>query len=217
MARFDLVVFDWDGTLMDSTALIADCIRQAARETALPVPTPEHARSIIGLGLEDSLARLFPGAPSATLMAFAGRYRHHFVARDHEAPLFDGVHELLDDLHAAQRIVAVATGKSRRGLDRALEATGLRERFHYTRCADEGRPKPDPEMLEYLMTAAGAARERTLMIGDTTHDLDLARNAGVAAVALGHGAHGPEQLQAAAPLALVDNLAQLRAWMQLNG
>ncbi len=214
--RFGLVVFDWDGTLADSTTIITDAIRAACADVGASVPTQATARYVIGLGLADALKHIAPGLPVAGQRRLSERYRHHYLARDAEIPLFDGVVELLDELDAAGTQLAIATGKSRVGLDRALDKLGLSVRFHATRCADEGQPKPHPDMLLRLMAQLGANAGATLMIGDTTHDLDLARNAGVESVAVTYGAHPAEALAAGKPLAMVDSLAELRNWLAAN-
>lgn len=209
---FRLIVFDWDGTLMDSAAAIVAAIQAASRDLALPVPDAERARHVIGLGLADALSYLFPELRPAAYEDVADRYRFHYSALDREIPLFDGVPEMMADLAAAGFLLAVATGKSRRALDRALEATGLRSLFHATRCADETFSKPHPAMLLDLMHELGMEPARTLMVGDTTHDLEMARNARVAPVAVAYGAHSRESLDACAPLAVLDTVAALRAW-----
>jgi phosphoglycolate phosphatase len=215
--QFDLIVFDWDGTLMDSAALIVSAIQNACRDLALPVPSDHDARYIIGLGLDDSMRYLLPGLTRDRYAAVAERYRHHFVTRDHETTLFEGVRETLDELLAAGRRLAVATGKSRSGLDRVLKHSGLSEIFHATRCADESFPKPHPAMLEDVMATLGVDKERTLMIGDTSHDLRMAASAGVAAVAVSYGAHGKEELLRHDALAYVDTVAELRQWLMSAG
>jgi phosphoglycolate phosphatase len=212
--RFDLIVFDWDGTVMDSTGLIADCIQLAAREMNLPVPSMDAAKSIIGLGINDSVRRLFPQLSSAEQTQYALAYRKHFVARDHEAPLYTGIRELLVDLAMPERFLAVATGKPRAGLERAFGHTGIKPHFHYSRCADEGFPKPHPDMLLKLMEFTSVEPERTLMIGDTTHDLEFAHNAGVRAVGVTYGAHRREHLEPHSTEAVVDSVAELTAWLK---
>jgi phosphoglycolate phosphatase len=211
--RFDLVVFDWDGTIMDSTGLIAECIRKAAEAAGLPPPDESAAKAVIGLSVADSVRRLFKHADATAHATFAAYYRAYFMARDHALPLYDGMRELLAELDANGRLLAVATGKSRRGLDRALAHSGLAGRFHATRCADEGFAKPHPDMLYHLMRVTGVEAGRTLMIGDTTHDLELAANAGTLAVGVSYGAHSKGELVAARPLAVADSVAQLRDWL----
>jgi len=211
--RFRLIVFDWDGTLVDSTQLIASSIRAACRDLGLPVPSPASARHVIGLGLEDALRLVAPALPLARYGELALRYRHHFVLRDAEIPLFPGVRPMLQELEDGGALLAIATGKSRRGLDRALEQQAIGRHFVASRCADEGFAKPHPGMLEHLLERAGAGRDETLMIGDTTHDLEMARNAGVGAVAVSYGAHPREALERHAPLAIVDSPQALREWL----
>ncbi|MEO6927736.1 MAG: HAD-IA family hydrolase [Casimicrobiaceae bacterium] len=215
--RFRLIAFDWDGTLADSTSIIADAIRAACGDVGAEVPDPVAARYVIGLGLADALRHVAPSLPAARHADLAARYRHHYLARDGEIPLFDGAVELLRELDDAGYFLAVATGKSRKGLDRALAHHGLARRFHVTRTADEGRPKPYPDMLHYLMATTGVTGTQTLMIGDTTHDLDLARNAGAHSVAVNYGAHDAASLAAGLPLASIDSIAALRAWLAANG
>lgn len=216
MNRFDLIVFDWDGTLIDSTGLIAVCICTAARELRLPEPDEAAAKHVIGLGLQDATLRLFPAADHATRLEFALRFRHHYVVRDHEAPLYPGVPEMLGELRRDDRFLAIATGKPRAGLDRSLIHTGLESFFDFTRCADEGFPKPHPDMLEKLIDFCAVDKERVVMIGDTTHDLQLAANAGVHAVAVNYGAHPEDELQAHSPLAIATSVADLHRWLMTN-
>ena len=215
--RFDLVVFDWDGTLADSTGIIAAALQSACRDLGQPVPGDIEARYVIGLGLADALAHVAPTLPRERHPELSARYRHHYLARDAEIPLFEGARELLDELADAGYLLAVATGKTRVGLDRALAANGLHRRFHCTRCADEGRPKPHPDMLLHLIDTLGTTPARTLMIGDTTHDLEVARAAGAASVAVAYGAHESEGLAAAGPLAIVHSIDELRGWLRAHG
>jgi phosphoglycolate phosphatase len=214
--RFRFVVFDWDGTLADSTALIATAIRSACADIGERVPDETTARFVIGLGLADALRHIAPGLPPAGQRALADRYRHHYLAREFDVPLFGGVRELLADLVAAGVPLGVATGKTRKGLDRALAQQALADRFVATRCADEGLPKPHPDMLLHLMERVGAAPRDTLMIGDTTHDLELARAAGASALAVGYGAHPPASLAALEPLATLASVPELAQWLRGN-
>lgn len=211
--RFDLIVFDWDGTLIDSTATIARAIQQAAADLGLAVPDFETASHVIGLGLADALALAVPDLPRARAAEFSARYRHHYLANEDTLTLFAGARELLDALAAADKVLAVATGKSRAGLARALAATALQGRFAATRCADQTEPKPHPAMLLELADELGVAPARMLMIGDTTHDLQMAAAAGAAAVGVTYGAHPRERLASLEPLALVDSIAELRRWL----
>ena len=211
--HYDLIVFDWDGTIMDSTGLIAECIQLAARDQGLPMPSTEDAKAIIGLGVYESTQRLFPELDNGAQTAFALAYRRHFVARDHEAPLYAGIREVLAAIDHPAQFLAVATGKPRVGLERAFAHTGLKSTFHFSRCADEGLPKPHPDMLLKLMDFAAVPPERTLMIGDTIHDLDLAKNANVAALAVTYGAHPADLLATRPSLAMVDTVSELAAWL----
>ena len=214
--RFPFLVFDWDGTLIDSTSIIADSLQQACRDLGEPTPTDVDARYVIGLGLSDALKRVAPGLPRERHSDLAARYRHHFLARDAQMQLYPGARELLADLASAGFLLGIATGKSRSGLDRALAQQRLDGLFAATRCADEGFPKPHPDMLEQLMDRVGVAPHETLMIGDTTHDIELARNAGAAALAVAYGAHHADGLGALAPLATLHSIAELRAWLIAN-
>ena len=215
--RFKLIVFDWDGTLADSTAFIAQSLQTALRDMGCAMPDEKAARYVIGLGLVDALRKVAPDLPVQRHSELVAHYRKHFLAREDEVPLFAGAAEMLDELEASGHLLAVATGKSRKGLDRVLERNRLAGRFHATRCADEGFPKPHPDMLLHLMDRLGVAANDTLMIGDTTHDLALARNADVAAVAVAYGAHDVEDLARMAPLAMLHSLPDLRNWLVANG
>jgi phosphoglycolate phosphatase len=211
--RYDLIVFDWDGTLFDSTALIVRCIQAACRDLGVEVPDDQRAAHVIGLGLIEALRHATPGLPRERYGEMADRYRHHYFASQHEVTLFDGTPALLQALRERQHWLAVATGKSRQGLDAALETVQLRGLFDATRTADETASKPNPMMLLELMSEFGVAAERTLMIGDTTHDLQLAANAGADAVAVAYGAHEPATLAGHAPLAVAHTVAELQAWL----
>jgi phosphoglycolate phosphatase len=213
-SRYSLVVFDWDGTLMDSTAGITIAIQESARDMGLPVPAREAASHVIGLGLRDSLRGAVPSLPEARYPEFVELYRKHFNAQQETMALFPGVRELLEELRASELRLAVATGKSRRGLDHALQATGLRPYFDATRCADETQPKPHPAMLLELMQECRLQAGDLLMIGDTSHDLGMARNAGVDAVAVAYGAHAPDALRAWSPRACVHSIEELRRWLK---
>ena len=214
--RFDLIVLDWDSTLMDSAAAIVRAMQAAARDLDLPVPSEERARYVIGLGLGDALRHAVPDLEESDYPRMVERYRHHYLSSDHELSLFEGVDALIDALAGRGHLLAVATGKSRVGLNRALGHTGLGRYFHATRCADECFSKPHPAMLEALMDELGVAPERTLMIGDTTHDLQMAKNARTAGLAVGFGAHPVEVLVAESPLACVRTPGELAGWLLAN-
>jgi phosphoglycolate phosphatase len=211
---FDLLVFDWDGTLLDSTGAIVAAVQAACRDLDLPEPSDEHARHVIGLGLADALRHSVPDLCEERFPQMIERYKFHYLSRDHELRLFDGVSELIAELHASGRFLAVATGKSRRGLDRSLINSGLGIYFSATRCADECYSKPHPQMLEELMDEFAVVPERTLMIGDTTHDLQMAINAGVAGLAVDYGAHSAEKLDSLNPLARLQSIEELAKWLR---
>ena len=213
--RFELLVFDWDGTLMDSAAAIVGALQAACGDLNLPLPTDNQARQVIGLGLLEAMQALLPGLSPVVYAEMIERYRYHYLGRDQQLRLFTGIADLVADLFGAGYALAVATGKSRRGLDRALQLSGLEEYFTDSRCADECFSKPHPQMLEELMQAFAVRPTATLMIGDTTHDVQMAVNAGVAAVGVTYGAHAASELNALQPLACVDSVQNLRAWLQV--
>jgi len=214
--RFRFVVFDWDGTLADSTATIASSLQRALDDIGEPVPDEVDARFVIGLGIDDALRHVAPDLARDRYPALAARYGHHYLARDLDIPLFPGVREMLAELGEAGFLLGIATGKSRAGLERVLAQYGIGSLFTATRCADEDPPKPSPGMLLHLMQRVGVDPEETLMVGDTTHDMELARNAGTAALAVAYGAHASSGLQQASPLAVVHTVAELRAWLRAH-
>jgi phosphoglycolate phosphatase len=214
--RYGLIVFDWDGTLMDSAGVIADSIRAACADLGIPVPSDAEARHIIGLGLQEAIAALLPALPVQDYPRLAERYRRHFLGRDHEIPLFEGVREIVTNLHDRGHMLGVATGKSRRGLERVLDHTGLGQYFHASRCADECHSKPHPAMILELMDAFGIKPSDTLMIGDTSHDGEMAANAGVDFLAVSYGAHPRELLTAYPALACCHTPSELRRWLLAN-
>jgi phosphoglycolate phosphatase len=214
--KYGLIVFDWDGTLIDSHSAIAQCMQEASRELGLPVPEPERASHVIGLGLHDAMRIVAPDLPLARYPEFIEAYRRQFRAREDTMQPFPGMRQLLD-LLSESSILAIATGKSRRGLDRALKATGLEPHFRASRCADETDPKPHPAMLLELMAELQFRPQQVLMIGDTSHDLQMAAAAGVDAVAVSYGAHPREGLLACGPLGCVASVEELRQWLTRNG
>ncbi len=214
--RYRLLIFDWDGTIIDSASAIAQCIRLAAAELGLPVPSEEQARHVIGLGLHDALRGTVPDLPPERMPEFVERYRAHFRASEDKMGLFAGMRELIERL-SAERALGIATGKSRRGLDRALDASGLRPYFRASRCADETRPKPHPAMLYELMAELGVAADNALMIGDTSHDLEMARAAGVDALAVTYGAHAAAGLLECGPRGCVASVSELEQWLATQG
>ena len=210
---FELLIFDWDGTLMDSAASIAEAIQAACADLGLSVPTTSQARYVIGLGLTDAMRHILPDLPESEYPKIVDRYRLHFLKRDGDTTLFEGAREMIEDLRERGYMLAVATGKSRRGLDRALEGTGLQGMFDATRCADEGFAKPHPGMLFNSLDTLATSAEKSLMIGDTTHDLNMAHAAGVAAAAITHGAHEREALAVCKPLLMVQSIRELQDWL----
>lgn len=215
--QFDLIVFDWDGTLYDSTALITGCIRSACADLGLPVPSHEDASYVIGLGLHDALAHVAPTLDPARVPELGLRYRQHYFQRQHELSLFDGTLAMLDALRQRHHWLAVATGKSRQGLNEALENVALRGMFDATRTADETASKPHPQMLHELMRELGVEPERTLMIGDTTHDLQLALNAGVHSVGVSYGAHEPDAFVDYPTRFVAHSVPELQQWLVQHG
>ena len=215
--RFDLIAFDWDGTLSDSTGLIVQCIQSACSDIGAPVPARADAAYVIGLGLTDALQHVAPGLPPARYPELAQRYRHHYMASQHDLLLFEGTLPMLQALKARNHLLAVATGKNRRGLDDALQHSQLKGIFHATRTADETASKPHPLMLHQLMRELGVLPERTLMVGDTTHDLELARNAGAASLGVSYGAHEPAAFDAFGPLHVAHSTRELQDWLLAHG
>jgi len=218
MARkqFDLIVFDWDGTLMDSTATIVKCIQAAAKDLGLPIPDSKSASYVIGLSLQDAMQAAMPGLDSKYYPRIVERYRYHYLTKDKGLALFDGVREMLAELSQQGYFLAVATGKSRVGLNRALDAANLLSVFDATRCADETFSKPHPAMLQELTRELGQDMQRTVMIGDTTHDLQMAINAGASGIAVHYGAHPSHELQALNPLFSANSVPELHAWLNEN-
>ena len=214
--RFDLVVFDWDGTLFDSTALIVHSIQAACRDLGLAVPDDERASWVIGLSLRSAMEHAVPGITPEQVARMVDRYRFHYLARQHDLTLFAGVLEMLHALKRRHHWLAVATGKSRTGLDEALRTVALRGLFDGTRTADETRSKPDPLMLHELMRQFGTEPDRTLMIGDTTHDLQLAANAGTPSIAVTYGAHPGTEFAAHSPLFIANSVPELAGWLQAH-
>ncbi len=211
--KYQLIVFDWDGTILDSAGAIVRAIQAACRDLDLPEPSDAQARHVIGLGLGDAMRHAVPGLAPERYPQMIERYRYHYLSRDHELTLFEGIPALLARLKAAGHWLAIATGKSRLGLERALDHSGLRPYFLGSRCADECHSKPHPQMLEELMREFGVGPEATVMIGDTSHDLLMASNAGVAGLGVTYGAHPHDHLLEHAPLACLHNVAELDAWL----
>jgi phosphoglycolate phosphatase len=211
--QFDFIVFDWDGTLMDSTATIVKCIQASAKDLGLPIPDEKAAAFVIGLSLMDAMKAVMPDVDPKYYPKMVERYRYHYLAKDHELPLFLGVREMLSELSNEGYFLAVATGKSRVGLNRALHSANLLSSFDATRCADETFSKPHPAMLQELTRELGQDMKRTLMIGDTTHDLQMAANAGAASVAVEYGAHDASFLHQLAPMYSAKTVEELHVWL----
>ncbi|MBA3625647.1 MAG: HAD-IA family hydrolase [Methylibium sp.] len=211
--RFDLIVFDWDGTLFDSTALIVKCIQSAATDLGTEVPNDTQAAYVIGMGLAEALEHAVPNLARERYPELGLRYRHHYFARQHELTLFDGTLAMLNALKERGHVLGVATGKSRRGLDEVLHTVQLRGLFKATRTADETAGKPHPRMLLELMDELRVAPGRTLMVGDTTHDLQLAANAGTASLAVSFGAHEPEAFEAFSTCCVAHSTRELHDWL----
>ncbi len=213
----EVVVLDWDGTVVDSEHYIVNSLRSAAESIGLPDLGHDRYKSIIGLGLREALRQLYPDLPDAGVEALRDAYASAFIAGEHDAiRLFDGVRETLDALLSDGVRLAVATGKSRRGLERALDASGLRAYFSATRCADETASKPDPRMLNELVRELASAPKNMLMVGDTEYDLAMAARAGMPSLGVSYGVHGVDALRTHAPLGIIDQFAELRKYA-LNG
>jgi phosphoglycolate phosphatase len=215
--QFDLIAFDWDGTLFDSTGIIVRCIQNAVVDVGGQRPSDKDAAYVIGLGLMQALAHAAPDVPREKYTELGARYRHHYLHHQNDISLFAGVLPLLSGLRERQHLLAVATGKSRRGLDEALQAVELRGMFDGSRTADETAGKPDPRMLHELMAEWGVPPRRTLMVGDTTHDLQMALNAGCASVGVSYGAHEPDAFHVLQPRAVVHSVQDLQEWLFAHG
>ena len=211
--RFDLIVWDWDGTVANSTGMITDALVKAAEEVGLPTLDPQAASNIIGLGLKESIFALFGEIPVEKAQALAVRYSANYYSGESEIPLFSGAKETIIELNRRGYKLAVATGKGRRGLNMALQHCGLTNYFHTTRTVDECFSKPHPQMLDEIMDELVITPERTLMIGDTNYDMQMAQNAGVSAVGVTFGAQAGEKLLRYNPLQLFDHFNALSAWL----
>ncbi len=215
--HFDLIAFDWDGTLFDSTQIIVRCIQAAVRDVGGTVPTDKAAGYVIGLGLMQALAHAAPDVPPEKYPELGARYRHHYMAHQNDISLFDGVLPLLAGLKVRGHLLAVATGKSRRGLDEALQSVQLKGVFDASRTADETAGKPDPRMLRELMAQFDIPARRVLMVGDTTHDLQMALNAACPSVGVSYGAHQSEAFEALAPRYVAQSVQGLHDWLVTHG
>lgn len=217
MRRFDLIAFDWDGTLFDSTAIITRCIQLAVQDVGGTVPSAQAASFVIGMALMPALAHAAPDVPPEKYPLLNERYRHHYVKHQDDLSLFEGVLDMLHDLRQRQHLLSVATGKSRAGLNHVLQSTALHDVFDSTRTADETAGKPNPLMLHELMAELDVAPERTLMIGDTTHDLEMAHHAGCASIGVSYGAHEPDAFARWNPVFVAHSVSELRLWLQQHG
>ncbi|MFW5426667.1 MAG: HAD-IA family hydrolase [Methylophagaceae bacterium] len=216
MSQYELIVFDWDGTLMDSTGHIVNCMQQAIKQLSMP-PLDDNAIShIIGLGLTEAALELYPDASDKVIQQLANTYKQVWLTSSFDPLLFDNAFSLIQQLSEKEYFLGIATGKSRRGLDKVLQSTALSDFFHATRCADECHSKPHSQMLEELIDYCGVDPKATLMIGDTEYDLQMAHNAGANSLAVSHGAHSSKLLQACKPIDIVDNLFQVQQWLDLN-
>lgn len=214
-SRFNLLVFDWDGTLMDSEARIVACIEASVADLSLESRSKAEIRNIIGLGLREAIFTLYPEGDENLLQQMVERYRYHFLtANPTSSELFEGARETIEQLAEANYLLAVATGKGRQGLDKVLEETGLGPYFHATRCADETFSKPHPMMLEQIMDELGVEPGDTLMIGDTEYDMQMASNARAHALAVSYGVHEKERLLQHQPLDCLDAIHQLDDWLR---
>ena len=212
---YPLLIFDWDGTLMDSQARIVNCLRQAALEHGHADRSDAEFKNVIGLGLREALQQLFPDQDEAQIESLAGCYRDHYLYKnDTPSPLFAGVAELLEDLEQAGYLLAIATGKGRQGLDQALAHSGLEKRFHVTRCASETRSKPHPQMLEEILDFTGMRAAQALMIGDTEYDLQMASNAGMASLAVSYGVHEADRLLKHKPVSCLHHIDELADYLR---
>ena len=208
---YELIIFDWDGTLMDSVARIVSCMQAAARKVELIVPTPEQIKNIIGLSLPKAINVLFPSCNEQQAEDVIMQYKHHYIAEDKTPkPLFNNAVELLTELRGNDKLLAVATGKGRNGLERVWEISETKHFFHTSRCADEALSKPDPEMLLSILSELSVSADKAIMIGDTSYDLEMARNAGVASIGVTYGVHDKDILSLYQPKAIVDSLAEIQ-------
>jgi phosphoglycolate phosphatase len=209
----ELIIFDWDGTVINSTPAITDSIQRAFVDIGLDMPSEQRASHVIGLGLRDAFDYLAPGLSDAQAAQLLERFRHYYLARDHLLQPFPGMTELLSRLSATRLPLAVATGKSRIGLERSFTTTGTRHFFRTSRCADESDPKPAPTMVLEICRTLGVDPRRALVIGDTTHDILMAHSAGAACVAVSYGAHPVHELRSAEPAGCVHSVIELEEWI----
>ncbi|RLU01447.1 HAD family hydrolase [Ketobacter sp.] len=214
MSQYQLIVFDWDGTLMNSLSRIADCMQAAARDLALTPATDQQVHDVVGLALDIAIQRLHPQLDGHQVAQMRERYSHHYVvAESTPSPFYGGIPEMLGSLSAKGALLSVATGKSRKGLSRVFAAHGVESLFHSSRCADETRSKPEPDMLLEILAMHGLNPDQAVMVGDTEFDLEMARRAGVDSVGVTWGAHDITRLQRHHPKVCVDSVASLSNWL----
>ncbi len=212
--KYDLIIFDWDGTIIDSEAHIIQTMKMAITDEGLTMPSQQSIRHIIGLSLPRAIEELFPGIKTEVIQRVADGYRHHFFKETTAASeLFEGVSDVIKDLHAHGYYLAVATGKGRHGLDMALQASGLEPFFHITRCADETRSKPDPLMLDEILTDLDLESSKAIMVGDTSFDMDMAKNIKMDSVAVTYGMHDKKHLENSNPTYFIDAINQLSQYV----
>jgi len=211
---YKLIIFDWDGTLMDSQARIVACLQIAAEEMQLPPLTEDTLKKVIGLGLNEAVLSLYPHLQNDQVVYFADRYRYHFItANDTPSGLFKDVRLMLERLIDRGFMLAIATGKARRGLEPVLAETGLKSLFHGSRCADETRSKPHPQMLEELLDEFAVTADETIMVGDTEYDMLMAKSLGMDALAVSYGVHDKADILKHEPLSCVDSVSELSKWL----
>lgn len=213
MKKYSAVIFDWDGTIINSTHSIVAAIQAACSDLDLPVPEARDAAWVIGLSLESGLYRCVPDLTAEQMPKFLERYRHHYFGYDPHIQLFDGMRELLEGMRAQQIGLAVATGKSRVGLEKIIDQVNLRPLFDTTRTADETASKPDPTMLLEILEELDLVPDEVVMVGDTTHDIHMAHHAGVDSLAVSYGAHDPDTLKASSPSAMVASVTDMQSWL----
>jgi phosphoglycolate phosphatase len=214
--KIKLIVFDWDGTLMDSEAQIVACLHKAIADLGLEPMDDETVKNVIGLGLREAIDTLVPGRDERFHQAFVDYYRKYWFQSE-ASVLFEGVREVLDTLKQQNLLLGVATGKARRGLERVLGETGLASCFQATRCADEAPSKPHPQMLLDIMASLDVLPKETLMVGDTEYDMEMATNAGAAKIAVRTGVHSEERLNRHAPLVCLEQLIDMPMWLSDAG
>lgn len=215
---YKLLIFDWDGTIIDSASRIVSSMQAAAADCDFPVPTDDAVRNIIGLGLPEAIAVLIPGVDQQGIEQMRQRYGHYYLGEDSTpTPLFAGALHSLESMHKRGMRMAVATGKSRRGLSRAFAETGLAYVFETSRCADETTSKPHPHMLEEILAETGVKAEEAVMIGDTEYDLEMGQRAGMDVIAVSYGAHHLDRLKGYKPVLEVHNFPELEQWLEQQG